>query len=50
MNINKFLDKSYEEYFYENLPNKLLYLKQINSISPECMKQYQEKYYNEIWT
>jgi len=55
MNINKFLDNSYEEYFYDNylkyivypdnLPNKLLYLKQINSISPECMKQYQEKYY-----
>lgn len=56
-NISQYLNINFEEYFYDNgipkifslgnfgLPDKELYLKQINSISPPCMKSLQDKYY-----
>jgi len=58
MNPSKFLSENYEEFFYNNylpilaehsnlsLPDKETYLKEINSDKPNCMKDYQSKYYN----
>lgn len=53
-----FIDESFEEYHYESymsrlcqifkiehLPNKEVYMKQIHSPSPECMCDFQKKYY-----
>ena len=57
MKPSQYLENSYEEYFYENylkdisekyileLPDKNLYLKQVHETYPECLKNYQEKYY-----
>jgi len=57
MNPSQYLDKSFEEYYYEKylpniakcadlpMPEKEDYLKQIHGNKPKCMKKYQEKYY-----
>jgi len=57
MNPSKFLSENYEVFFYDNylpilsehsnlsLPDKETYLKEINSDKPNCMKDYQSKYY-----
>lgn len=58
MKPSQYLDSSYEEYYYENylvpllkkyvmvIPERDVYLKEIHSPSPECVKDFQEKYYN----
>jgi hypothetical protein len=57
MNPSRFLDASYEEYYYDNYLNKILtdfnlekpsrdvYLKEIHSNSPKCMRKLQNMYY-----
>lgn len=52
-----FLSSSYEEFYYDNyfnsicekynfkIPDKSLYLKQINNNKPKCVEKIQEKYY-----
>lgn len=58
-NPSKYMSSSYEEYFYDNylhrltslsddltIPDKRTYLQEVNSTSPNCMKKYQEIYYN----
>ena len=57
MNPSKFLTNNYEEFFYDNyipiltehsnftIPDKEVYMKEINSDKPKCMKDYQDKYY-----
>jgi hypothetical protein len=58
-NPSKYMTSSYEEYFYDNylpcltslrddltIPDKRTYLLEINSTTPNCMKKYQEIYYN----
>jgi hypothetical protein len=58
MKISKYLTNSFEEQFYDNyllklskylktpIPEKEIYLKEINSPNPNCMKLYQQMYYN----
>ena len=58
MKPSQYLNNSYEEFYYENYLNKLTimgnleipskeeYLKQIHNDKPQCMKKYQELYYN----
>jgi hypothetical protein len=58
-NPSKYMNNSFEEFYYENylslltssrddlvIPTKDIYLHEINSPSPNCMKKYQEVYYN----
>jgi hypothetical protein len=58
-NPSKYMSSSYEEYFYDNylpcltslrddliIPDKRTYLLEVNSTTPNCMKKYQEIYYN----
>lgn len=58
-NPSKYMDGSFEEFYYSNylplltssrddlvIPAKDIYLREINSPSPNCMKRYQELYYN----
>jgi hypothetical protein len=57
MKPSQYMSQSFEEYYHDNFllplssylnidnPNKEVYLKQIHSPSPKCMKVYQEKYY-----
>ena len=58
-NPSKYMESSYEEYYYDNylpklkslrddlvFPDKLTYLQEINSPSPKCMKIYKDIYYN----
>lgn len=58
-NPSKYMDGSFEEFYYGNyltlltssrddlvIPAKDIYLREINSPSPSCMKRYQEIYYN----
>lgn len=58
MKPSKYMSSSYEDYYFDNylqklavmahlkMPTKEEYLKQIHSTKPECMKNYQELYYN----
>jgi hypothetical protein len=58
MKPSKYMNKSYEDYYYDNylcelshkyglvMPSKPEYLKQIHKTNPKCMKTYQELYYN----
>jgi len=58
MKPSKYLDSSYEAYYYDNyfiplnnkfnmqLPSKEEYLKYIHSPNPLCLKCHQDKYYN----
>ena len=58
MKPSQYLSNSYEEYYYDNflkdlskkynikLTDKDEYLKKIHSCKPDCMKEYQEKYYS----
>lgn len=55
---SKYMNNSYEEFYYENylnvlsnkynllLPDKIEYLNTIHSPHPKCMLEYQVKYYN----
>ena len=58
MKPSQYMTKSYEEYYYDNylpkltetalgleLPSKDVYLKQIHSNKPKCMKTHQDLYY-----
>jgi hypothetical protein len=57
MNPSKYMNDSYEEYYYNNylpqlaefthftMPTKTEYVKQIHSNKPNCMKPYQDLYY-----
>jgi hypothetical protein len=57
MKPSQYLESSYEEYYYDNyfidlvneynlhLPIKEVYLKEINSTDPKCLKEHKEKYY-----
>ena len=57
MKPSKYMSKSYEEYFYDkylillslasgfDFPSKEIYLSQIHSTNPTCMKSYQDLYY-----
>lgn len=57
MNPSRYLESNYEEYFYDNyltkslgeyelpIPSKEVYLNKINSSEPQCMKEFQAKYY-----
>lgn len=58
-NPSKYMESSYEDYYYDNylpklkylrddlvIPDKLTYLQEINSPSPKCMKMYKDIYYN----
>jgi hypothetical protein len=54
--LNRFLTASFEEFFYDNylpriaghlnlpLPDKSTYVSQVNSLNPECLKEYKSKY------
>lgn len=56
MKPSQYLDKNYEEFFYEhylpdickhaklNIPDRKIYLKQIHSSNPECMKEFKILY------
>ena len=58
MKPSQYLDSSYEEYYFDNylspllekynldIPARDVYLKEIHSPSPKCVKKIQEKYYN----
>ena len=58
MKPSQYMSNSYENYYYDNylyklskmfnikMPSKEEYLKQIHSTKPNCMKKYQELYYN----
>lgn len=55
---SQYLTISYEDFFFENylpiladfaglsLPSKISYMKEIHSVAPPCMKEYQKLYYN----
>lgn len=57
MKPSQYLSHSYEEFYYTHyisqlsilgnfeLPNKDIYLREIHSPSPPCMKEFQDKYY-----
>jgi hypothetical protein len=57
MKPSQYLSHSYEEFYYDNyieqlsllgnfpVPSKDIYLHEIHSHSPQCMKDYQNKYY-----
>ena len=58
MNPSQYLSSSYENYYYEKylpilatlgefkLPEKEIYLKEVNMTSPPCLADFQTKYYN----
>ena len=58
MKPSQYLEKSYEEYYYDNyliniineygflLPTKEEYLNKIHSTNPKCISKLQKKYYN----
>ena len=60
MNPSQYLNNNYEEFYYNNylpsiyqelditIPDKSVYLLEINKPEPPCMKLIQEKYYNLI--
>jgi hypothetical protein len=57
MKPSQYMSSSYEDFYYDNyllkladkfklkIPNKNIYNNEIHSISPSCMKEYQDKYY-----
>jgi hypothetical protein len=58
MKPSKYMSSSYEDYYFDNylqkladkahlkMPTKEEYMKQIHSMVPKCMKEYQDIYYN----
>ena len=58
MKPSRYLESSYEEYYYDNyltklaeefsfeLPNKEIYMNEIHFPSPNCVSELQKKYYN----